>query len=358
MSIEIKSTAIGFFSGIAVAALAAYWLGASNNVTQMTSRSWRGESEAVAKVSTPPALPPQHSAPAVTGPKGLPPSLQMAIRERRQGNYVRDEDISFIQKRWAALADRIVENFMRTRAPEYDREFARLGISENVRSQLIKEVSDILRSKVELSELNTALLQSQADYERRMKSLLPSNYSDYLAFEQASKARSEATRIAGYAQQNAGVTIDPTTIENLVPLIEKDSAYSQQTIGDLISASAFDGLPPQAVGQAAIAGIEKQRQELKASGAALISDATAAGLNANSVNALEEYFANNLAQYDQILNAARDPVSAQINHVQDQLSKLQLAAVPSAIQIQALERQLAALRMLQMNHQLPTPPPQ
>jgi hypothetical protein len=228
---------------------------------------------------------------------------------------------------------RLIQWFRDNNEADYERLFTSLGLDPGQRRSLMEHITKIYQAKIEARKHTSQLMMAQSEFDERMKLLLREKYPDYVAYEQRKPIREESGFLADHLDK-AGAALTDAQRQALEKLLEQNEAFSSKTKGSL--GGPRGNVPEQAYGTEAIAALERDQ-------AALLREATAAGLTADQVTALKSYYRSELENYERILTAASYPTAKDIEAVERQIQSLK-ARGNTTPELSKLESQLNWMR--------------
>ena len=266
-----------------------------------------------------------------------------ARNERAKGNYILDLDMPLLKARLEDRDRRLIAHIMESRGPLYERLFSGYGIDEAVREQLLHHISLIYQAKIDSRKTSTQLLNAQTVYENRMKGILGDKYLEYKRYEAGERSRQESKRITDFAKASGVFDISSPRWVELQDIIQKNGAYSAETLGDV--SGPFDELNKPLQGAASVLPfIEQSQATLAINSASVVEQARARGFSPAEIQLLEKYYATEIAYYDWAVEAVHNPSRARIIMLENRLTALRSDPDASAAELRRLEDQIGRLR--------------
>jgi hypothetical protein len=118
-------------------------------------------------------------------------------------------------------------NMARTNIVEYNKLLTDFGVSPEDSDRLIQEIGRINEASLEAEGAIKNLLKARYDYKEDIRAVLGNEaYWQYTQYENTKPARRELDGFKAYANQTAGIVIDPATEQSLASIIQAEGAYT------------------------------------------------------------------------------------------------------------------------------------
>lgn len=213
---------------------------------------------------------------------------KLLARRRESGDYVLKLEDPLEQRVAREAISNLVSGFHATNSKSYMPLFEQFGVDQKTAEQLVSHITKIQEAYLHAESSIRQMRLAQADYDRRLKQLLPAEkYAEYAAYEDKKPAVEELKHIQAFAKSE-GLPDLPALNDSIADVIRQIGTYAtrQTQIGPYTSVpEAFVGSP-----ELALQRMNDEMQALAEAAGRIRQIASAAGLPSQTSEMLVAYY--------------------------------------------------------------------